>query len=114
MFWLMLFGSTALIMLALIEPKFAQRQQRLERMSESRAKAARNIAQRAARAEPTADAEMPRWQAAHRPTLRPLIFFIATVVLISSLAMRFVVSRRGRRASGALGSRSSPPGEAVS
>lgn len=124
MFWLMLFGSTALIMLVAIEPKFAKRQERLERMSQSRAIAAKNIspkniaaknaAQRASDVPLSSDAETPRWQADHRPTLRPLILVIAAVVLTGSLAMRFVVARRKQQTNDAPVSRSSPSGEAAS
>lgn len=119
MFWLMLFGSTALIMLVAIGPKFAKRQERLERMSQSRAIAAKNTApknaaQRASDVPPSSDADTPRWQADHRPTLRPLILVIAAVVLTGSLAMRFVVARRKQQTNDAPVSRSSPSGEAAS
>lgn len=89
MFWLLLFGSTALLMLAVIEPKFAKRQERLERMSQSRVRAAQAISSEKTASDGSVYTESPRWQATQRPTLRPLIFFIALVLLAASLVMRF-------------------------
>jgi hypothetical protein len=40
LFWLLLFGSAAIAALVLIEPKFAQREARLERMYRARQRAA--------------------------------------------------------------------------
>ena len=114
MFWLLLFGSTALIMLAVIEPKFAKRQERLERMSQSRTRAAQNIAAGDAKPRDPDDAETPRWEAARRPTLQPLILFIGFVVLASSLAMRFTVGRRATRPSQSEDTKTPSHGEAAS
>lgn len=102
MFWLLLFGSTALILLAVIEPKFARRQERLERMSQSRSRATQAIAA----------TEAPRWEAQRRPTLQPLILFIAFVLLAGSLTMRFQIGRRAGKGDRAAGSNETTDGEA--
>lgn len=40
LFWLLLFGGTALVAIVLIEPKFAKREERLERMYHARQRVA--------------------------------------------------------------------------
>lgn len=114
MFWLLLFGSTALIMLAVIEPKFAKRQERLERMSQSRIRAAQANAAGEAKPNDFGHTEAPRWKPSQRPTLRPLVLSIGAILLICSLAMRFTAGRRA--AKGAQTGTSAPPshGEAAS
>lgn len=114
LFWLLLFGSTALIMLAVIEPKFAKRQERLERMSQSRVRAAQNIAAGDTKPRDPDDAATPRWEAERRPTLQPLILFIGFVVLASSLVMRFTAGRRATRSSQAEETKTPSHGEAAS
>lgn len=114
MFWLLLFGSTALIMLAVIEPKFSKRQERLERMSQSRARASQAVAAGNTHLNDSDYAETPRWEAERRPTLQPLILFIGFLVLAASLVMRFTAGRRARNSN--LPRDSAPPshGEAAS
>lgn len=114
MFWLLLFGSTALVMLAVIEPKFAKRQERLERMSQSRGRAAQAVASGNTASDPSVYAESPRWHATQRPTLRPLIFFIALVLLAASLVMRFRAGRMPPRTSPSPDSAKPHHGEAAS
>lgn len=114
MFWLLLFGSTALIMLAVIEPKFAKRQERLERMAQSRTRAAQTVAASDAEPNDSDYAETPRWEAERRPTLQPLVLFIGFLVLAASLVMRFTAGHRTRNSN--LPKDSAPPshGEAAS
>lgn len=112
MFWLLLFGSTALILLAVIEPKFARRQERLERMSHSRSRATQAVAASDKVPSDSTYAEAPRWEAQRRPTLQPLILFIAFVLLAGSLAMRFQIGRRAGPADRAAGSKETTHGKA--
>lgn len=114
MFWLLLFGSTALIMLAVIEPKFAKRQERLERMAQSRTRAAQTIAASDVKRNDSDYTETPRWEAERRPTLQPLILFIGFLVLAASLVMRFTAGRRQRNSKLPRDSAPPPRGEATS
>lgn len=93
LFWLLLFGSVGLVMLAAVEPKFMKRQERIERMQQSRQldrPTDMPVARRTAPAQP----EMPAWQPTHRATLRPLALFLAAVLVAAIGAMHI----RRRRA----------------
>lgn len=76
-FWLMLFGSVALVMLAAVEPKFARRQERLERMQQSR-----ELGRSAGRpvGGNSESSPSPFWQPGPRNTLRPLMLFLAAIL----------------------------------
>jgi hypothetical protein len=89
LFWLLLFGSVGLVMLTAIEPKFAKRQQRIERMQQSR-EHGRPVGDEAAEAgEGGADGgKTPFWQATHTATLRPLMLFLAAVLVGGIVAMQ--------------------------
>jgi hypothetical protein len=76
-FWLLLFGSVALVMLTAVEPKFARRQERLERMQQSR-QLGRAIEPGAGGG--SAPAETPLWRPTHRANLRPLMLFLAAAL----------------------------------
>jgi uncharacterized membrane protein affecting hemolysin expression len=83
LFWVLLFGSVALVMLTAVEPKYIKRQERLERMQQSR--------QRAQAASPRpedADREMPLWRPTRPASLRPLMLFLAAVLLAAMLVMQ--------------------------
>lgn len=93
-FWLLLFGSMALIMLAMIEPKFARRQERLERMHQSR--------QLGRPGEPGRGKQfdrphVPAWQPTHHVSLRPLMLFLSALlagVIIVMQVRRQMILRR--------------------
>jgi hypothetical protein len=79
LFWLLLFGSVGLVLLTAIEPKFALRQERIERMHESRELGR----QRTKTATGDRDApETPVWQPTRQATLRPLMLFLAGVLVV--------------------------------
>ncbi|HVA46265.1 MAG TPA: hypothetical protein VNH11_07820 [Pirellulales bacterium] len=95
LFWLMLFASVGLVMLAAVEPKFARRQERIERMQQSRQRAAQR--NRAASKEGRASerSAVPEWQPAGRATLRPLMLFVAGLLVAAMIGMHI---RRRRHA----------------
>jgi hypothetical protein len=96
LFWLLLFGGMALAMAALIQPKFDQREARLERMYHSRQLAAQRSVAKANR--PQSDAtQPPPTSAEYRPgepiiTVRSLMFLLAALLLAAALAI--VLMRR--------------------
>ena len=96
LFWLLLFGGMALAMAALIQPKFEQREARLERMYHSRQLAAQRSAAKANQASPGAapeDSTAPEYQPAEPiVTIRSLMFLLAALLLAASLAI--VLMRR--------------------
>lgn len=97
-FWLLLFGTMALIMLAAIEPKFARRQERLERMHASR-QSGRPIEHGGPLSKQTDSERMhaPQWQPARRVSLRPLMLFLSSVMAGGIIAMylrRRTIARR--------------------
>lgn len=87
LFWLIVFVAMALVMSVTVEPKFARRQERLDRMHESRQ-----------RSRPAAEGgEKPpqpvqSWQPGRRITLRPLTSVLAVLLLIGLVAWH--VTRR--------------------
>ncbi|HVX12101.1 MAG TPA: hypothetical protein VHC22_13050 [Pirellulales bacterium] len=95
LFWLLLFGSVGLVLLTAIEPKFALRQERIERMHESRElgrqRTGTAIGDREARTVP----ETPVWQPTRQATLRPLMLFVAGMLVV---AMGILHVRRRRLA----------------
>lgn len=98
LFWLLLFASAALVMLAVVQPKFAQREARLERMYHSRGRAAERSPPNAARQpsdprEFEADEYVP---AEPIVTLRPLMFLLSGVVLAAWIALAVLRRRQGR------------------
>ncbi|HUY36751.1 MAG TPA: hypothetical protein VMV69_28715 [Pirellulales bacterium] len=88
-FWVLLFGSMALALLATIEPKFTKRYERLERMHQARNEVALRSA--AAGVEEVAEAGdgFAESVALHSGggTLRPLMFFLAGLMFMATLAM---------------------------
>lgn len=84
LFWLLLFGSVGLVLLTAIEPKFIKRQERIERMHESRQRA--RPADRGQTRDLTA---APAWQPTGRVSLRPLMLFLAGVLLVTMVVMQF-------------------------
>jgi hypothetical protein len=96
LFWLLLFGGMALAMAALIQPKFEQREARLERMFHSRQLAAQRSAAKAngASSEPSPqDSASPEYQPAEPiVTVRSLMFLLAALLLAGSIAI--VLMRR--------------------
>lgn len=93
----MLFGSMALIMLTVIEPKFARRQERLERMQQSRQLGRAN--QLGRRADQPGEASKAAggdakssptrlWQPTHRANLRPLMLFLAAMLAGGIIVMQ--------------------------
>lgn len=96
LFWLLLFGGMALAMAALIQPKFEQREARLERMYHSRQLAAQRSAAKANRASSSPsphDSASPEYQPAEPiVTVRSLMFLLAALLLAASVAI--VLMRR--------------------
>ena|SRR5258708_879866 len=94
-FWLLLFGSMALAMLAAIEPKFTRRYQRLERMHQARNQVALRSA--ASQGEPVAevgdDSAEPIALNSGGGTLRPIMFFLAAMMFAAVLAMAILRRR---------------------
>ncbi|HET6880227.1 MAG TPA: hypothetical protein VFI31_08735 [Pirellulales bacterium] len=84
-FWLLLFGSVGLVMLTAVEPKFAKRQERIERMHQSRQPGRQAGADPA---EARERAETPFWQPTRQATLRPLMLFLAGVLVAGVVAMQ--------------------------
>lgn len=80
----MLFGSMALVMLTAVEPKFARRQERLERMQQSRQLGRANEPRTGGDSEPS---QTPLWQSVHRASLRPLMLFLAAVLAAGIIVM---------------------------
>lgn len=75
-FWLLLFGGVALVMLTAIEPKFSRRQERLDRMQQSR-----QLGRPVAPGGDDADSSpAPLWQPTRRANLRPLMLFLASIL----------------------------------
>lgn len=98
LFWLLLFGGAALALAAVIQPKFAQREARLERMYHSRQLAARRSAAKANKAE-SASAPQSSASPEYQPgepivTVRSLMFLLAAVLLAAAIAI--VLVRRGQ------------------
>lgn len=92
LFWLTLFASVGLVMLAAVEPKFAKRQERIERMRQSR--------QRATQATKAASDEtvepVARWQRGQPASLRPLMLFVAAVLVAAMIGMRIRLQKQRR------------------
>jgi hypothetical protein len=83
LFWLLLFGSVGLLMLTAIEPKYIKRQERIERMQQSRQRA-----QAASLQSAKVDRDMPVWRPTHSASLRPLMLFLAAVLLAAMIVMQ--------------------------
>ena len=75
-FWAFLFSTAALIALAVIGPKFAQRQAHIEREFQGRQRAAENLNDR----EPTVGLSSPGQTLI---TLQPLFFALAAVTMVA-------------------------------
>lgn len=97
LFWLLLFGGMALAMAALIQPKFEQREARLERMYHSRQLAAQRSAAKTNAASPERapeDSTSPEYQPAEPiVTVRSLMFLLAALLLAASIAIVFLRRR---------------------
>ncbi|HEV3340327.1 MAG TPA: hypothetical protein VG125_08215 [Pirellulales bacterium] len=92
LFWVLLFGSVGLVMLAAIEPKYIKRQERIERMQQSRqrAQAAQVASPRVSEREleaGSAERSTPVWRPTQSATLRPLMLFLAAVLLAALVVM---------------------------
>jgi hypothetical protein len=101
LFWLLLFASAALVMLAVVQPKFAEREARLERMYHSRGRAAERSPPSAARqpSDPREfEAEEPEEYVPAEPivTLRPLMFLLSGIVFAAWIALAVLRRRQGR------------------
>ena len=94
LFWLLLFGGMALAMAALIQPKFAQREARLERMYHSRQLAAERSAAKTQGDEAEREAQgadSPEYQPAEPiVTVRSLMFLLAGVLLAGAIVLTLV------------------------
>ena len=87
LFWLLLFGSVGLVMLTLVEPKFATRQERIQRMQQSR-EIARQPRERVAEQAPSFEhSGTPVWQPGRPATLRPLMLFLAGILVAVMVVM---------------------------
>src|SRR5690242_17935997 len=75
-FWAFLFSTAALLALAVIGPKFAQRQAHIEREFQGRQRAAENLNNR----EPTVGLSSPGQTLI---TLQPLFFALAAVTMVA-------------------------------
>lgn len=98
LFWLLLFASAALVMLAVVQPKFAQREARLERMYHSRGRAAERT-QASATRQPSDPREVEAEEYAPAEpivTLRPLMFLLSGVVAAAWIALAVLRRRQGR------------------
>ena len=88
LFWLLLFGSVGLVMLTAVEPKFIKRQERIERMHQSRQRA-RQPAQRGSddAGQSGESAEAPVWRPGKQASLRPLMLFMAAVLAVAMIVL---------------------------
>jgi hypothetical protein len=98
LFWLLLFASAALVMLAVVQPKFAQREARLERMYHSRGRAAERFPPNAAgRPSDPREFEAEEYEPTEPiVTLRPLMFLLSGVVAAAWIALAVLRRRQGR------------------
>ena len=98
LFWLLVFGGMALAMAALIQPKFDEREARLERMYHSRQLAAGRSAAKASEASSrpaSEDSASPEYQPAEPiVTVRSLMFLLAGLLLAGSIVL--MLARRPR------------------
>jgi hypothetical protein len=90
-FWAYLFGTAALIALALAGPKFGPRQAEIERQFQGRQRATQN----AAGQQPSVDLSTAEGT---RITLRPLFFVLAAVTMVAWLVFWRTHTHRRRAA----------------
>lgn len=90
LFWLLLFGSMGLVMLTVVEPKFIKRQERIDRMHQSRQRTLRQAPQASdgAGGQLANRAETPVWRPGKQASLRPLMLFMAGVLVTAMIAMQ--------------------------
>lgn len=81
LFWVLLFGSVGLVLLTAIEPKYIKRQERIARMQHTRE---RVRAGQVADGQPREDSPQP----VKRATLRPLMLFLAMLLIAAMLVMQ--------------------------
>lgn len=93
LFWLMLFASVGLVMLAAVEPKFVKRQERIERMQQSRERAAEGT--RSAGDKKAAEPVI-RWQPDRPASLRPLMLFVAAILVAAMIGMQIRLRNQRR------------------
>jgi hypothetical protein len=86
LFWVLLFGSVGLVMLTAVEPKYIQRQERIVRMQQSRERARPAVDPAGENRQNTAQTA-PAWQPIQRASLRPLMLFMAGVLLVAMIVM---------------------------
>lgn len=93
LFWLLLFGGAALVALALIEPKFAKREARLERMFHARQQAAQR-AQQGGAGQGSGGADAPAREGAEPDdvqaplvSLRSLSLVLAVLLIAGAFAL---------------------------
>jgi hypothetical protein len=85
LFWVLLFGSVGLVMLTAIEPKYIKRQERISRMQQTRERV------RAAQTrvgESAEQADRTFWQPAQEASLRPLMLFLAALLVAAMIVMQ--------------------------
>lgn len=87
LFWLMLFGSVGLVMLAAVEPKFARRQERIERMQESRKRSRPSTSPPDNQSREYDPSTTPIWQPGRPVSLRPLMLFVAGILVAGMIVM---------------------------
>jgi hypothetical protein len=87
LFWLLLFGSVGLVMLTAVEPKFAKRQERIERMQQSREFARQPRDQTADAGQSFEQSATQVWQPVRQATLRPLMVFLAGMLMAGMVIM---------------------------
>ncbi|MEX2119979.1 MAG: hypothetical protein WD847_10335 [Pirellulales bacterium] len=90
-FWLFVFGGMGLVALVTVSPKYARRQERLERMHQTR----QRVAAAGGQVQAEAQASKPRQTGSPlaartgptKPALRPLALALALLLFIAALVM---------------------------
>ncbi|HWB10577.1 MAG TPA: hypothetical protein VG826_15210 [Pirellulales bacterium] len=100
LFWVLLFGSVGLVMLTAVEPKYIKRQERIARMQQTRERVHTSRAAGSPQVAPAlrdgeAIATQPRpgeeptaWQPVKQASLRPLMLFLACLLIVAMISMQ--------------------------